>query len=62
MTSDVDAPSDNKNLKWAMGGVAAVAVLATIVAAVLLFGGGGSGGPQGGSDNANPDVAGVASA
>jgi hypothetical protein len=46
-----------------MGGVAAVAVLATIVAAVLLFGGGGSGGPQGGSDNANAEaVAGVASA
>ena len=63
MTSDIDAPSDNKNLKWAMGGVAAVAVLATIVAAVLLFGGGGSGGPQGaGSDNANPEATGVASA
>jgi hypothetical protein len=47
-----------------MGGVAAVAVLATVVAAVLLFGGGGSGGPQSGQDNGlNPDAAaGVVSA
>jgi len=46
-----------------MGGVAAVAVLATIVAAVLLFGDGGSGGPNGGSDNGPAqDTAAVASA
>jgi hypothetical protein len=51
VTSDSDAPNDNKNLKWAMGGVAAVAVLATVVAVVLLFGGGDSGGPKG----AHPD-------
>ena len=63
MTSDTDGPKDNKNLKWAMGGVAAVAVLATVVAAVLLFGDGGSGGPQGGSDNGpGQETAAVASA
>ena len=46
-----------------MGGVAAVAVLATIVAAVLLFGGGDSGGPKGGSDNGSgQETAPVASA
>ena len=46
-----------------MGGVAAVAVLATIVAAVLLFGDGGSGGPKGGSDNGQgQETAAVASA
>jgi len=46
-----------------MGGVAAVAVLATIVAAVLLFGDGGSGGPNGGSDNGPAqETAAVASA
>src|ERR1700753_1516775 len=45
-----------------MGGVAAVAVLATIVAAVLLFGDGGSG-PKGGSDNGpGQETAAVASA
>ena len=65
MTSDSDAPGNNKNLKWAMGAVGAVAVLATVVAVVLLFGGGGSGAPKG----AHPDegssqeaAAGVASA
>ncbi len=63
MTSDTDGPKDNKNLKWAMGGVAAVAVLATIVAAVLLFGDGGSGGPKDGSDNGpGQETAAVASA
>jgi hypothetical protein len=51
MTSDTGGPTDNKNLKWALGGVAAVAVLATIVAAVLLFGGGDSGTPK----SANPE-------
>ena len=46
-----------------MGGVAAVAVLATIVAAVLLFGDGGSGGPKDGSDNGpGQETAAVASA
>jgi hypothetical protein len=43
VTSDADAPNDNKNLKWALGAVTAVAVLATVVAVVLLFGGGNSG-------------------
>ena len=33
MTSDSDAPDNNKNLKWAMGAVGAVAVLATVVVA-----------------------------
>lgn len=62
VTSNTDGPKDSKNLKWAMGGVAAVAVLATIVAAVLLFGGGGSG-PKGGSDDgAGQETAAVASA
>jgi hypothetical protein len=62
VTSEIDGPKDNKNLKWAMGGVAAVAVLATIVAAVLLFGDGGSG-PKGGSDNGQgQETAAVASA
>jgi hypothetical protein len=46
VTSDTDAPNDNKNLKWAIGGVAAVAVLATVVAVVLLFGGDNSGTPK----------------
>lgn len=62
MTSDTGGPTDNKNLKWAIGGVAAVAVLATIVAAVLLFGDGGSGGPKGtGPDAGSGADAGVAS-
>lgn len=43
MTSDPDAPEGTKNLKWALGAVAAVAVLATILAVVLLFGGGNAG-------------------
>ena len=64
MTSDTDGPNDNKNLKWALGGVAAVAVLATIVAAVLLFGGGDSGAPKGAGPDAGSgeQAAGVASA
>lgn len=64
VTSNIDGPKDNKNLKWAMGGVAAVAVLATIVAAVLLFGDGGSGAPKGdGSDDGSgQETAAVASA
>ena len=59
MTSHSDAPGNNKNLKWAMGAVGAVAVLATIVAVVLLFGGGGSGGPKGAhpDDGAGSDAA-----
>src|ERR1700722_2903008 len=63
VTSDTDAPKENKNLKWAMGGVAAVAVLATIVAAVLLFGGGDSKAPEGGLGNGSgQETAPVASA
>ncbi|MBV8862135.1 MAG: hypothetical protein JO082_12230 [Mycobacterium sp.] len=66
MTHTTDAPDNKKNLKWALGAVTAVAVLATILAAVLLFGSGGSGtNPKG----ANPDAsstqdasAGIASA
>ena len=62
MTSDADGPNDSKNLKWALGGVAAVAVLATIAAAVLLFGGGGSGAPKGAGPDPGADTAsGVAS-
>lgn len=62
MTSDSDAPNDNKNLKWAMGGVAAVAVLATVVAVVLLFGGGDSGGRAHPDEGSNQEAsAGVAS-
>jgi hypothetical protein len=52
VTSDFDAPDNTKNLKWAMGAVGAVAVLATVVAVVLLFGGGGSGVPK----EAHPDA------
>jgi hypothetical protein len=64
VTSDTDAPDNNRNLKWAMGAVGAVAVLATVVAVVLLFGGGGSGGPKGAQpDNGgNQEAAAVASA
>src|ERR1700722_10671123 len=62
VTSDTDGPKDNKNLKWAMGGVAAVAVLATIVAAVLLFGGGDSGAPKGSDNGSGQETAPVASA
>src|ERR1700736_4338185 len=64
MTSESDGPSNNKNLKWAMGAVGVVAVLATVVAVVLLFGGGGSGAPKGAhpDEGSNPDAAaGVAS-
>src|SRR5271156_5528113 len=62
VTSDTDAPDDNKNLKWAMGGVAAVAVLATVVAVVLLFGGGDSGGRAHPDEGSNQEAsAGVAS-
>ena len=45
-----------------MGGVAAVAVLATIVAAVLLFGGGDSGAPKGSDNGSGQETAPVASA
>lgn len=64
MTSDSDAPDNSKNLKWAMGAVGAVAVLATVVAVVLLFGGGGSGKPKGNQpDNgSSQEAAAVASA
>jgi hypothetical protein len=63
VTSDNDGPNGNMNLKWALGGVAAVAILATIVAAVLLFGDGGSGGPKGGGVDSDPEpTTGVASA
>ncbi|HXY66399.1 MAG TPA: hypothetical protein VEI45_19080 [Mycobacterium sp.] len=62
MTSDSDGPDDNKNLKWAMGAVGAVAVLATIVAVVLLFGGGGSGAPKGAQQDNGSAQDGVASA
>jgi hypothetical protein len=65
VTSDSDAPDNNKNLKWAMGAVGAVAVLATVVALVLLFGGGGEGAPKGAhpDDGSTQDAAaGVASA
>jgi hypothetical protein len=64
VTSDSDAPDNNKNLKWAMAAVGAVAVLATVVAVVLLFGGGGSGAPKGAHPDAgaNQEAAGVASA
>ena len=64
MTSESDGPSNNKNLKWAMGAVGVVAALATVVAVVLLFGGGGSGAPKGAhpDDGSNSDAAaGVAS-
>jgi hypothetical protein len=61
VTSDNDGPNGNKNLKWALGGVAAVAILATIVAAVLLFGDGGSGGPKGGVVDDPEPTTGVAS-
>jgi hypothetical protein len=66
VTSDTKAPDEKKNLKWALGAVAAVAVLATIVAAVLLFGGGDSGkNSKGGNPDAGSgqdEAAGVASA
>ena len=65
MTHHTDAPDDKKNLKWALGAVTAVAVLATVLAAVLLFGGGGSGDPKAGNPDAgsNQDAAaGIASA
>ncbi len=62
MTSESDGPTNNKNLKWAMGAVGVVAVLATVVAVVLLFGG-GSGPPKGAQPDqgVNQDAAGVAS-
>ncbi|MGB6205907.1 hypothetical protein [Mycobacterium sp.] len=65
MTSESDGPTNNKNLKWAMGAVGVVAVLATVVAVVLLFGGGGSGtpsGPRSDLGSAPDSAAGVASA
>lgn len=40
VTSDDDAPKDNKNLKWGLAAVTVLAVVATVVAVVLLFGGG----------------------
>jgi hypothetical protein len=63
VTAESHTPSNNKNLKWAMGAVAAVAVLATVVAVVLLFGGGDSGSPKGRPGDGSPqEAASVASA
>ncbi len=64
MTPESDAPENsNKNLKWAMVAVGAVAAMATVVAVVLLFGGGDSGAPKGPGDGPNQEAAaGVASA
>jgi hypothetical protein len=65
VTSESEGPDNSKRLKWAMGAVGAVAVLATVVAVVLLFGGGGSGGPTGphpDDGSSQQAAAGVASA
>jgi hypothetical protein len=64
VTHATNAPDNKKNLKWALGAVTAVAVLATILAAVLLFGGGGSGKKAANSDgDSSQDAsAGIASA
>jgi hypothetical protein len=66
VTHAADAPDNKKNLKWALGAVTAVAVLATVLAAVLLFGGGGSGtNPKAGNPDAGSTedaTAGIASA
>jgi hypothetical protein len=66
VTHATDAPDNKKNLKWALGAVTAVAVLATVLAAVLLLGGGGSTNPNGGNPDAGSTqdaaAAGVASA
>jgi hypothetical protein len=66
VTSDADAPNDNKNLKWALGVVTAVAVLASVLAVVLIFGGGHSGmnsskGPQPQLGSSKDAAAGVTS-
>jgi len=65
VTHASDAPDDKRNLKWALGAVTAVAVLATVLAAVLLFGGGGSGtNPKAGNPDAGSgqDATGITSA
>ncbi len=66
MTSDTEGPGGTTNLKWALGAVTAVAVLATVLAAVLLFSG-GSGKDSSKAENpdsasAQDNAAGVASA
>lgn len=65
MTSDTEGPDGTKNLKWALGAVAAVAVLATVLAGVLLLGGGSgtNSSRSADSESSAPDAAaGVASA
>lgn len=42
VTSDDDAPKDNKRLKWGLGAVTVLAIVATVLAVVLLFGGSNS--------------------
>jgi hypothetical protein len=67
VTSDSDAPHDNKGLKWALGAVTTVAVVAGVLAAVLFFRGGDSGmsspkGPQPQPSLTKDAAAGVSSA
>jgi hypothetical protein len=61
--TETDVSKNNKNLKWALGSVTLLAVLATVLAAVLLFGGGSPGTDSSSSAGSSQDAgAGIASA
>ncbi|MBO0866858.1 MAG: hypothetical protein J2P16_17490, partial [Mycobacterium sp.] len=64
MTDDPDEPKSNTTLKWALGAVTVMAVVATVLAAFMLFGGGDTGKRPGSEQPSTSaqDTAGVASA
>jgi hypothetical protein len=59
--ADTDSEQGGKSLKWALGGVTFLAVLATVLAATLLFGG-GDGGTNSSTRSTQDTATGVASA
>ncbi len=59
--ADTHTEQGGKNLKWALGGVTFLAVLATVLAATLLFGG-GDGGTNSSTHSTQDTATGIASA
>jgi hypothetical protein len=62
MTDDADEPKSNTTLKWALGAVTLLAVMATVLAAFMLFGGGDRRNPAEAGHPNQDAAAGVASA